>query len=108
MTKPTILLAAIALAVLAACSSGKSSGSGGSAQPSESAPSAVTTPALNCNGQSPVWALERVKVYLLPGDRLYGKTRRGEYMCLSNAQAEGYRPARHPFHGHHRDKLFSV
>jgi hypothetical protein len=106
MTKPTILLAAMAFAALAACSSSKSS-SGGSGQPSQSA-AAAASPALNCNGQSPVWALERLKVYLLPEDRLYGKTRNGKYLCLSNAQAEGYRPARHPFHHHHREKLFSV
>jgi hypothetical protein len=92
MSKPTIVLAAIAVATLAACASGKSSGAG-SPQPSAAASPEA---ALNCGAQAPVWALERPKIYLLPGDRLYGKTKRGTYLCRSQAHALGYRPARHP------------
>ena len=105
MTKATIVVA-IALALLAGCSSGKSSG-GGSPAPAGgtatgAAAGALATP--NCNGESPVWTLERVKVYLLPGDRLYGKTRGGAYKCLSEAQAEGYRHGLGHRHHHHREQ----
>jgi predicted small secreted protein len=82
--------------VLAACGGGKSNGN---AARSAASPSAV--PSMNCNGESPVWALRSPKVYLEPGDRLYGKTKRGLYICRSEAQAQGYQPARRPF-GHHR------
>ncbi len=98
MNKERIALLALAFAAMTACGSGKSSG-GGSPQPSAAASAEVTAAAAatpNCNGQSPVWALARVKVYLRPGDRHYGKTKHGEYMCLSDARAEGYRAARGP------------
>jgi hypothetical protein len=91
MNKERIALAAMLVAALSGCGNGKSS-TGGSPQPSAAA--AAATP--NCNGQAPVWALARVKVYLRPGDRHYGTTKHGEYMCLSDARAEGYRPARGP------------
>ena len=98
MSKERIALFAVALAALAACGCGKSSG-GGSPQPSAAASAEVTAAAAatpNCNGQSPVWVLPRVKVYLRPGDRHYGKTKQGQYTCLSDARAEGYRAARGP------------
>lgn len=111
MRRGTIALAALALA-LGSCS-GNKSGGGASPQPSgangtTAAPNAVATP--DCQGESPVWVLPRVKVYLLPDERHYGKTRRGEYMCLKDAEEQGYRPARHPggaLHGHHRPNPFS-
>ncbi len=105
MNNRTLVLAALALAALAACSSGKSS-SAGSPQPS---PAPTGSATLNCNGEAPVWALQRVKVYLVPGDRLYGKTKQGHFLCRSQAHAEGYRPARAPFK-RHRDRkgVFSV
>jgi hypothetical protein len=97
MNNRTVVLAAIALAALTACSGGKSN-SAGSPQPSAE-PTAAATP--DCNGEAPVWVLQRAKVYLVPGDRLYGKTKHGEYMCRSQAHAEGYRPGRGPFRHHH-------
>ncbi|HYL26750.1 MAG TPA: hypothetical protein VEW74_02885 [Candidatus Nitrosotalea sp.] len=96
MSNRTIFLA-IALAVLSACGSGKSSSNASSA-PNETGAAAATP---NCNGESPVWVLPGPKVYLVPGDRLYGKTKSGEYLCLSQAQAEGYRHGRRPFRHHH-------
>jgi hypothetical protein len=97
MSKWTAAVAAIALVALAACASGKSNGAG-SPQPSAAA-SAVDTQsfAVNCGSEPPVWALQSPKVYLVPGDRLYGKTKHGRYICRSEAHAEGYRPARLPF-----------
>jgi hypothetical protein len=106
MKKRSAAIAAILLAACVACGSGKSSG-GASAQPSGAATAAAAQPVPNCNGQSPVWALPRLKVYLLPGDTHYGKTKHGKYLCLSQAQAEGYRSARGVTHRHHK-RLFSV
>jgi hypothetical protein len=97
MNKWTASLAAIALAALAACASGKSSG-GSSPQPSAAVSAAASgAPAIDCGSESPVWALESAKVYLVEGDRLYGKTKHGRYLCRSEAHAEGFRPARRPF-----------
>lgn len=105
MKRSTIALA-LGLAVLAGCSNGKSSNaaSGGRAGEARTAASAAATP--DCNGQSPVWAVAGAKVYLTSGDRRYGKTKRGEYLCLSQALAEGYRHARRPHHRHHRENVF--
>lgn len=109
MRKPTIVLAVIAMAALSACRSGKPSGA--AALQTGAAPAgavAHSTPP-NCGGESAVWAIQGAKVYLLPGDRLYGKTKRGEYLCLSQAEAQGFRSARRPFRHHHRKNgLFSV
>jgi|GEM_PF-6668302 len=100
MSNRTIVLA-IALAALSACGGGKSSSAG------SSAPEATSMATPNCNGESPVWALPGPKVFLVPGDRLYGKTKSGEYLCLSQAQAEGYRHGRRPFRHHeHAEKVF--
>ncbi|HEX3671902.1 MAG TPA: hypothetical protein VHT92_09410 [Candidatus Cybelea sp.] len=97
MSKWTASLAAVALAALTACASGKSSG-GGSPQPSAAASAAATgAPAIDCGSEAPVWTLESAKVYLVEGDRLYGKTKHGRYLCRSEAHAEGFRPARRPF-----------
>lgn len=108
MKKQSMLLGAAALVLLAGCSSAKQARN---AALSTAAPAAgpTATGRPNCNGQSPVWALPGPKVYLLPGDRLYGKTKRGVYLCLSDAQAQGYKHGRGPLHHrHHRhDAVFS-
>jgi hypothetical protein len=93
-------LIGLALA-LAACGGGSKSNGGNASRPAAS-PAAV--PSMNCNGESPVWALRNVEVYLDPSDRLYGKTKHGIYICRSQALAQGYKPARRPFqqHRHHR------
>ena len=101
MKKRTLVFAAIAAAALAGCGSGKSNGG---TSPAPAAHAALPT----CGGQSPVWAVRGTKVYLLPGDRLYGKTKHGEYLCLSDARARGLHPGRHPFREHRRrTKVFS-
>jgi hypothetical protein len=110
MWKPTIVLTLIAIAALSGCRGGKPNGS--ESTTSTAAPptgvSARATPP-SCNGQEAVWVLGDAKVFLVPGDRLYGKTKRGRYLCLSDAQAEGYKAARRPFRHHrHHDNLFSV
>lgn len=88
----TLPLIGLALA-LVACGGNKSSG--GNASQVNASPAAA--PSMDCNGESPVWALGSPKVYLVSSDRLYGKTKQGKYLCLSQAHAEGYQPARHPF-----------
>jgi uncharacterized Zn-finger protein len=105
MNSRTFVLAATALVAFTACGSGKSGGTGSPAP----SPAATGSPALSCNGESPVWALQHPKVYLLPGDRLYGKTKHGEFICRSQAHAEGYRPARGSLRHRNKSKgAFSV
>ncbi|MBV8499964.1 MAG: hypothetical protein JO003_11990 [Candidatus Eremiobacteraeota bacterium] len=93
----TMSLVALALA-LAACGGGKSAGG----NTSRAAASPAAAPSMDCNGESPVWALRNPKVYLEPSDPHYGKTKHGLYICRSQAQAQGYRPAREPFRKHRR------
>lgn len=96
MSKWTACVAFVALAALTACASGKSSGAT-SPQPSAVASAATESAAMKCGAEAPVWALQSPKVYLVPSDRLYGKTKGGHYLCRSDAHAEGFRPARRPF-----------
>ncbi len=44
-------------------------------------------------GPGQVWVNSSSKVYHCPGDRYYGKTKSGEFMPLSAAQAAGDRPS---------------
>ena len=69
--------------------------------PSTSAPSPSTSAPSNrfsteaaakahCPGDTVVWAtLTRSKAYHLSGDRYYGKTRHGAYMCRKDAESAG-------------------
>ena len=48
----------------------------------------------HCPGGTVVWAtLSRSKAYHLSGDRYYGKTRRGAYMCQADADKDGMHQA---------------
>jgi hypothetical protein len=93
MSMRTAALPAMMIVALTACASGKSS-SAGSPQPSATSAAATS---LDCGREAPVWVLQGPKVYLVLGDRLYGKTKHGEYLCRSQAHALGFRPARRPF-----------
>jgi hypothetical protein len=47
----------------------------------------------NCGAVQPVWVNLSTKVYHEPGDPRYGATKHGEYLCPSQAKAQGFRPA---------------
>ncbi len=47
----------------------------------------------NCGAVQPVWVNLKTKVYHEPGDPAYGNTKHGEYLCPSQATAQGFHPA---------------
>jgi hypothetical protein len=104
MSTPTIrLLSILAIASfgLAACGGGKSSNSNAtnatksevSAAPAMTAGGASNATIPNCGAVQAVWVNLNSKVYHEPGDPAYGKTKRGEYLCPSQATAQGFRAA---------------
>ncbi|MGB8908062.1 MAG: hypothetical protein WCC84_04895 [Candidatus Cybelea sp.] len=52
----------------------------------------------NCGAVEPVWVNLNSKVYHEPGDPAYGTTKHGEYLCPSQAKAQGFRRARGAHH----------
>jgi hypothetical protein len=49
----------------------------------------------HCPDDTVVWvASSRARVYHLSGDRTYGRSRRGAYMCQKDAQSAGMRQSR--------------
>jgi hypothetical protein len=59
-----------------------------------SAPPQPAAVAAAGGGAGKVWANDATKVYHCQGDRWYGKTKQGEYMSQSEAQAKGFKAAR--------------
>jgi hypothetical protein len=51
-----------------------------------------------CPGATVVWVNEHSHIYHLPGTRDYGNTKRGAYMCETEAQASGNRAAKNERH----------
>jgi|SRR5581483_9811239 len=60
-------------------------GSGGTAENGKTIP--------NCGAVKAVWANLKTHVYHEPGDPWYGKTKSGEYLCPSQAKAQGFHRA---------------
>ena len=101
---------ALILTGLAACGGGKSSDnasnatnaaasaagnammSAGNAMNSmkNSAEDAMGAKIPNCGAVKAVWVNLSTKVYHEPGDPYYGKTKHGEYLCPSQAKAQGF------------------
>jgi len=46
-----------------------------------------------CGSDTVVWHTRRSKVYHLSGDKYYGHTHHGAYMCMKDATAAGYHAA---------------
>lgn len=96
---------AISLLGLAACGGGKSAAQNAANAAGNAAGNAANgaTNAMgnatanmrvpNCGAVKAVWVNLNSKAYHEPGDPYYGKTKHGEYLCPSQAKAQGFHPA---------------
>ena len=82
---------ALGMIGLAACGGGKSSDQNGSNNAGSTAASSAKVP--NCGAVKAVWVNLNTKVYHEPGDQYYGNTKNGEYLCPSQAKAQGFHAA---------------
>lgn len=106
-SKPLSLLAAaiIATLMLSGCGGGHSTKSArtvnaapvsspAAGQPEYGASRAAPVPAgLDCGAVAPVWVNTGTHAYHVSSDPLYGRTKRGEYMCPQTASSRGYHEA---------------
>ena len=61
---------------------------------SAQAPQHAPPTGLSCPGDRPVWVNTRSGVYHYAGERYYGSTREGKFICERAARQEGDRPTR--------------
>jgi hypothetical protein len=122
LEKPTIRIASIALVAalaLAACGGGKSAQSNAAstgAPMSESQREMNALPghgmaavpnSVRCGAAKPVWVNLKSGAYHEAGDPYYGRTKQGEYLCPSQAAAQGYHPAGAAHKNHRKSKSMS-
>lgn len=108
-------LVTLAAALIAGCGGGKSSSTssaasapvspaaavvgslgasaGGMAPQAGARPQAPVPATLHCGAQPPVWTNPRSHAYHVSSDPVYGRTKRGTYMCLRDAVNAGYHAA---------------
>jgi hypothetical protein len=51
---------------------------------------------LHCPDDIVVWVNLPTGIYNLPGERWYGSTRHGSFVCRAEGEQAGYRPSRDP------------
>lgn len=85
-------LLGLALFGLVACGGGKSSNNNAASNAAGNT-TAAAAKVPNCGAVKAVWVNLNSKVYHEPGDMYYGKTSHGEYLCPSQAKAQGFRPS---------------
>jgi hypothetical protein len=107
---------AVALFSLPACGSGKSSKAAATNGALTAPPEATSTSSTanggaipDCGAVQAVWANLNTKVYHTSSDPLYGKTKHGEYLCPSQATAQGFHAAGSaPRHKHPKGSMSSM
>jgi hypothetical protein len=55
-------------------------------------PSHVPTPGMACPGDKLVWVNTRSHIYHFQGERYFGSTKEGKFICERAADSEGDRP----------------
>lgn len=61
---------------------------------SASAATPAATPNISCPGDTVVWVNPRSKAYHLAGDKFFGHTKQGTFMCRKAADAAGDHPVK--------------
>ncbi len=82
--------AASAAGNVASAAGNAASAAGSAASGAMDSMGSMTKTIPNCGAVKAVWVNLNSKVYHEPGDPYYGKTKHGEYLCPSQAKAQGY------------------